>query len=77
MFSSSAEAHKKMHDNAQWCANLSNLAIVQIRRENAKDAVRNARSAIDVAQKVYVKQCQEVSSLCCFVGSFAAFSSKC
>lgn len=60
MFTAAADTCKKLHDNIMWSTNLSNLAIVQIRQENAKDALRNARSSMDLMQKVYSKKCFEV-----------------
>lgn len=39
---------------------LSNLAMVQSKQDNLKDALRNGRSAIEYAQKAFSKRCDEV-----------------
>ena len=60
MFSHAGDACIKTKDSALHSIVLSNLAMVQIRLENAKDALKNARNAIEMAQKVYSKKCTEV-----------------
>lgn len=60
MFAAAGDSCKKLHENVMWSTNLSNLAIVQIRQENAKDALRNARASVDLLQKIYSKKCSEV-----------------
>ena len=55
------EVSKKAHDNAFCAMAMSNLAVVQIREDNPKDALKNARSATELLQKIYSKKCSEVT----------------
>jgi len=61
LFATAGESCRKIHDNVLWSVTLSNLAVVQLRLENSKDAEKNAKAAVELVQKIYSKKCGEVS----------------
>ncbi len=65
MFFFVLEASRKSHDNAMTAAAMSNLAIVEMRQDNFKDALKHSRGAVELLQRTYAKRCVEVSDSNC------------
>eukprot|EP01032_Pedospumella_encystans_P025765 gene25765-29109_t len=59
LFATAGESCRKIHNDKLWSITLSNLAIVQLRQENTKDAQKNAKAAVDIVQKIYSRKCSE------------------
>jgi hypothetical protein len=63
MFKDVIDLCKKTHDNNACAMAMSNLAMIQMRDGHAKDALKNARGAVELLQRIYNKRCAEVWSL--------------